>query len=97
VFWSGDGGPVAWRVNTARDEHRFFIVDPSTGSKSPAFDHELVAGLLGKAAGENTDADARALAAIATNHQGRMERPRGARCRCGKTPATERLELHMDG
>lgn len=55
VFWSTDGGAVAWRVNTAKDQHQFFIVDPPNGKKSSAFDHKVIAAVLEKASGRKVD------------------------------------------
>ncbi len=49
-YWSSGDKLLAYRVNTGRDEYRFFLIDPVTGKKSPAFDHDLLGNALGKAA-----------------------------------------------
>ena len=55
TFWSADGSHLAYRVDTGSDELRFFKVDLKTGRKQPAFDHELLARELAKAAGRGID------------------------------------------
>ena len=55
IHWSSDSGPIAWRVDTARDQHEFFTVDPATGKKSPAFNHQLFADALEKASGQKSN------------------------------------------
>jgi dipeptidyl-peptidase 4 len=50
--WSAGEDFLAYRVNTARDEHRFFLIDTATGAKSEAFDHDLFAKALGAASGK---------------------------------------------
>jgi len=55
LHWSTTGGPLAWRVDNAKDEHQFHLVDPATGRKSIAFDHQILADALAKAANENPD------------------------------------------
>jgi dipeptidyl aminopeptidase/acylaminoacyl peptidase len=55
IHWSSDSGPLAWRVDTARDQHEFFTVDPTTGKKSPAFNHQLFADALEKASGQKSN------------------------------------------
>ncbi|MEO5715505.1 MAG: DPP IV N-terminal domain-containing protein [Luteolibacter sp.] len=54
-FWSADGSHLAYRVDSGRDERRFFQVDLKTGRKEPAFDHELLAKALVKASGHEAD------------------------------------------
>ena len=53
TYWSADDSMLVYRINTGRDEHRFFKVDPESGAKSPAFDHEVLAAALGKATNGN--------------------------------------------
>ena len=55
AFWSPDGSHLAYRVDAPRDEIRYFQVDLRSGSKEPAFDHELLAKALAKAAGREID------------------------------------------
>lgn len=50
--WSVGEEFLAYRVNTARDEHRFFLIRTATGAKSEAFDHDLFAKALGAASGK---------------------------------------------
>ena len=57
-YWSAEGGRVFYRVNTGKGEHRFFQVEVETGRKSPAFDHDALAGLLGKAGSKKVRANA---------------------------------------
>ena len=54
-YWSADGSCLVYRVNTGRNEHRFFRVDPASGEKSPAFDHVLLASSLAKGANQAAD------------------------------------------
>jgi dipeptidyl-peptidase-4 len=54
-FWSADGSHLAYRINGKNDELVFFKVDLRSGTKSPAFDHELLAKELAKATGQNID------------------------------------------
>ena len=51
TFWSADGSHLAYRVDAGRNELRFLKVDLKTGVKEQAFDHELLAKALAKAAG----------------------------------------------
>jgi dienelactone hydrolase len=55
--WSTGEEFLVYRVNTARDEHRFFRIDTATGKKSEAFDHGLFAKALGAASGKAVDPD----------------------------------------
>ncbi|MES2922687.1 MAG: DPP IV N-terminal domain-containing protein [Verrucomicrobiota bacterium] len=55
TFWSSDGSHLAYRVNEGGGGLRFVKVDLKTGSKEPAFDHELLARALAKAAGREID------------------------------------------
>ncbi len=57
AFWSADDAVLIYRVNTGRDEHRFFMVDPASGKKSEAFDHELLAKALAEATKQTPDKD----------------------------------------
>jgi hypothetical protein len=52
-YWSANDSFLVYRVNTGRDGHQFFKVDPASGAKSPAFDHELLTKALAKAANRN--------------------------------------------
>jgi dipeptidyl aminopeptidase/acylaminoacyl peptidase len=54
THWSPDDAVLVYRVNTGPGEHRFFKVDPASGGKSPAFDHEKLAAALGEAANQKT-------------------------------------------
>jgi len=45
-FWSSGNGPFIYRVSGDDGDYRFVLVDPSTGKKSPAFDHEAFAKSL---------------------------------------------------
>jgi dipeptidyl aminopeptidase/acylaminoacyl peptidase len=54
MFWPRESGSaLIYRVNPAVGEHRFFRVDPATGIKAPAFDHEALAKSLAAAVGRN--------------------------------------------
>ncbi|MES2657754.1 MAG: DPP IV N-terminal domain-containing protein [Verrucomicrobiota bacterium] len=57
TYWSVGDSHLVYRVNTGRNEHRFFRVDLASGAKSEAFDHALLATALGKAAEQNVDAN----------------------------------------
>lgn len=54
-YWSANDSFLIYRVNTGRDGHQFFKVDPASGAKSPAFDHELLAKALAKAANRDVE------------------------------------------
>ncbi len=49
-YWAPDGSRLIYRVNSGLDGHRFVQVDPQTGAKSAAFDHEALAMALAAAA-----------------------------------------------
>ena len=55
-YWSPDGSHLAWRVNTGKDEHRYFQVNLKSGRKSPAFDHERFAKALTAATAKPVEA-----------------------------------------
>jgi dipeptidyl aminopeptidase/acylaminoacyl peptidase len=57
-FWPTDGSVLAYRVNTVRNQHRFFQVDLTTGAKSAAFDHEALARALATATSQDVRAEA---------------------------------------
>ena len=57
AFWSADDAVLIYRVNSGRGEHRFVKVDPTSGEKSPAFDHALLAQALLTAAGRQASPD----------------------------------------
>ncbi len=57
LCWAQDGSKLTYRVNTARNGHRFFQVDLKSGAKSPAFDHEALANALAKTAAQDVQAD----------------------------------------
>jgi dipeptidyl aminopeptidase/acylaminoacyl peptidase len=52
TYWSQDDAVLVYRVDTAPGEHEFLKVDPETGGKLPAFDHEALADALGEAANQ---------------------------------------------
>ena len=52
-YWSANDSFLIYRVNTGRDGHQFFKVDPASGAESSAFDHHLLAAALGKAANQS--------------------------------------------
>jgi len=45
-YWSAGEKFLTYRVNTGRNEYRFFQIDTATGTKLEAFDHELFARAL---------------------------------------------------
>jgi dipeptidyl aminopeptidase/acylaminoacyl peptidase len=50
--WSaGEEKFLIYRLGTAQDEHRFFLIDTATGAKSEAFDRGLLAKSLSEASG----------------------------------------------
>ena len=55
AYWSADDTQLVYRVDAGRGECRFFQVDPASGKKSVAFDHDLFARALGKAANHNVE------------------------------------------
>ena len=63
-YWSGDGAKLAFRIDTAHDEHRFFQIDLKSGAKSPAFDHEALAKALAKATNRNIRGNALPLESV---------------------------------
>jgi dipeptidyl aminopeptidase/acylaminoacyl peptidase len=46
LYWSAGEEFLMYRVNTGRNEYRFYQVDTATGTKSEAFDHDLLAKAL---------------------------------------------------
>ncbi|GAA5119780.1 prolyl oligopeptidase family serine peptidase [Luteolibacter yonseiensis] len=54
-FWSADGSHLAYRIRGTNDELVFSKVHLRSGTLSPAFDHDLLAKALAKAAGRVTD------------------------------------------
>ncbi|MEX1114035.1 MAG: prolyl oligopeptidase family serine peptidase [Akkermansiaceae bacterium] len=57
THWSPDGSHLTWKVNTGKNELRYFQVDLKTGEKSPAFDHERLAKALAAATSKAVDAN----------------------------------------
>lgn len=56
-YWSTHDKKLIYRVKSGRDQSQFMQVDPTTGTKSPAFDHEALAQALGEAADTKPDKD----------------------------------------
>lgn len=63
-YWSEGGSRVFYRVNTGKDEHQFFQVNVQDGRKSPAFDHDALARILGKASSKKVRAKALPLTSL---------------------------------
>ena len=55
--WIGKGASF-WYRKEGPGGHSFFVVEPTTGSRKPAFDHAKLANALGTASGEEVDAAA---------------------------------------
>jgi dipeptidyl aminopeptidase/acylaminoacyl peptidase len=49
------GGDRFWFLDRVPGGHRFLIADPAAGSVTPAFDHERLAGCLGRDSGQECD------------------------------------------
>ncbi len=56
-FWSAETTSVMYRVNARANGHEFVRIDLSNGVKSPAFDHQVLAQALAKAAGREVRAE----------------------------------------
>jgi dipeptidyl-peptidase 4 len=69
-YWSEDGSGLVYRVNTAKDEHRFFQVNLQSGAKALAFDHELLAKALAQATSKDVPAAALPLGNISLSDGG---------------------------
>ena len=54
--WLADGR-FWYRVQTGPQTHEFILVNPETGVRQPAFDHEKLASSLAKTTGERMHAD----------------------------------------
>jgi dienelactone hydrolase len=52
--WTGDGSSFWYRVDTERGTE-FVLVEPETGSRRPAFDHERLARSLAAASGQSVE------------------------------------------
>jgi dipeptidyl aminopeptidase/acylaminoacyl peptidase len=63
-YWPANGSKLVYRVNTERDEHRFFQIDLKSGAKAVAFDHEALANALGKATSKPIKAESLPLDAV---------------------------------
>ncbi|HEU5471990.1 MAG TPA: prolyl oligopeptidase family serine peptidase [Actinophytocola sp.] len=61
--WIEDGARFSYTVNTVAGK-RFILVDPATGVRGPAFDHERLAAALAEASGQEVDAAALPFPAI---------------------------------
>ena len=75
-FWSRDGSGLIYRVDTARDQHRFFSVDLKAGGKAEAFDHHALAKALGEVSKRKVNASALPIVVVET-----VDNPAGVRFR----------------
>lgn len=68
-WWSKNDDLLIYRVNTVAGEFRFYQVDPATGNKTEAFDHELLAVALAKESGSEVSANKLPLESIEANRE----------------------------
>src|SRR5688572_14383930 len=55
--WLHDGTDRFWYLRRSRQGSRFLLVDPSQGTREPAFDHAQLAEALSRATGSAYEAD----------------------------------------